>query len=113
MKQQTNTIIKKGTGLKKGDTVAILAGKDRDKKGKVISVDRKTGRITVEGVNIHHRFEKAKGRTAGQKVAFPGTMPAGKVILICANCGKPTRIGYKFLEDGTKQRICKKCSKVA
>lgn len=111
MRQQENTIIKKGTNLKKGDTVALLAGKDRDSRGKVISVDRKTGKITVEGLNIHHRYEKAKGRNPGQKVSFPGTIPSGKVILICPSCSKATRIGFSFLENGTKQRICKKCKK--
>jgi len=103
--------IKRATNLKKGDTVSVRAGKDRGKKGKIISIDRKTGRLVVEGLNIHHRYQRAKGRTPGQKVSFPGTMPAGKVVLICPSCGKATRIGFKFLENGTKQRICKKCSK--
>ncbi len=97
--------------FKKGDTVSILAGKDADKTGKIISVDRKTGKITVEGINVHHRFDKGRGDHAGQKIAFPAAMPAGKAILICPSCGKATRIGYKVLEDGKKQRICKKCGK--
>jgi len=62
-------------------------------------------------VNIHHRFQKKQGTNAGSKVAFPASMPAGKVILICPHCGKPTRIGHHFLENGSKQRICKKCQK--
>lgn len=97
--------------FKKGDTVAILVGKDAGKTGKIISVDRKTGRIIVEGVNVHQRFEKKRGEQAGQKVAFPAAMHPGKAILICPSCGKATRIGYKMLEDGKKQRVCKKCGK--
>lgn len=101
----------KGTSLKKGDNVAVLRGKDKGKTGKVISVDRKNGRITVEGVNIHHKFEKAKTNKPGQRVSFPGTMDASKVQMICSSCGKRSRIGYTFLENGTKQRTCKNCSK--
>lgn len=99
------------TSLKKGDNVKVRAGKDLGKSGKIIAVDRKTGKITVEGVNIHHRFEKKRGNQGGQKVAFPGQMTAGKVMLICPSCGKPTRIGYKILDNGKKQRICNKCEK--
>jgi large subunit ribosomal protein L24 len=99
------------TSLKKGDNVAVLTGKDAGKTGKVISVDRKTGKITVEGVNVRHRFEKPKGNKAGQKVSFPAQMHAGKVMLVCPECGKQTRIGYKILENGNKQRVCKKCQK--
>ncbi len=105
-------MIKQSTNLIKGDTVAVLAGKDKGKKGKIIAVDRKRGRITVEAINIHHRFEKAKqAGKAGQKLSFPAPMTAAKVILICPHCGKGTRIGHQLLESGKKQRICKKCQK--
>lgn len=99
------------TNLKKGDNVAVRAGKDKGKSGKIISINRTTGRIVVEGVNILHKFEKRKGSTAGQKVSFPGPMTASKVILLCPNCGKPSRISHKVLENGKKQRVCKKCDK--
>ncbi len=99
------------TNLKKGDSVQVLAGKDKGKKGKILSVDRKNGKVTVEGVNIVHKFEKRKGQTAGQKVSFPAYMTASKVQLVCPNCGKATRIGHKILENGKKQRVCKKCDK--
>ena len=97
--------------LKKGDTVQILSGKDKGKSGKIIEVMRIANKVVVEGVNIHHRFERKQGNKAGQKVSFPGSLPAGKVMLICPSCGKPTRIGSKFLENGTKQRVCKNCGK--
>lgn len=99
--------------LKKGDTVGVLSGKDKGKTGKIIEVNPKAGRVVVEGLNIHYRFEK-KGRankTGGQRLAFPAQMDVSKVILICPNCGKATRVGHTFLENGTKQRICKKCKK--
>ncbi|MDB4939986.1 MAG: ribosomal protein [Candidatus Doudnabacteria bacterium] len=99
------------TNLKKGDNVAVRAGKDKGKNGKIISVDRKSGRIIVEGINILHKFEKKKPNTPGQKISFPAAMTASKVILICPSCGKPSRISHQVLENGKKQRICKKCGK--
>ncbi len=100
--------------FKKGDTVAILQGKDKGKSGKIIEVDRKAGTVVVEGMNIHHRFKKATlgaSGQAGQKISFPAAMPAARAILICPNCNKATRIAHNFLENGAKQRICKKCGK--
>lgn len=99
------------TSLKKGDTVSVLVGKDQGKTGKIIEVKRSTNKVVVEAINIHHKFQKPRGNQPGTKISFPSAMPAGKVILICPNCGKPTRIGHKFLENGTKQRVCKKCQK--
>ncbi len=99
------------TNLKKGDNVAVLAGKDKGKTGKIISVDRKTMRVTVEAINMRTRFEKKRGAKGGQKITFPAPMSASKLILVCPNCGKGTRIGHQILENGKKQRICKKCQK--
>lgn len=99
------------TSLKKGDTVAVLSGKDKGKSGKIIEVDRKANTVTVESVNIRTRFKRKQGTNAGSKVSFPGAMLAGKVILICPHCGKATRVGHQFLENGNKQRICKQCGK--
>lgn len=99
------------TRLKKGDTVAVLTGKDKGKTGKIIEVDRHANKVTVEAVNTHTRFQKKQGTNAGTKVTFSAPMPAAKVILICPHCGKATRIGHHFLENGSKQRICSKCKK--
>jgi large subunit ribosomal protein L24 len=97
--------------LKKGDTVAVTTGRDKGKTGKVTEVDRKASTLVVEGMNIHHRFKKAGGGKPGSQVAFAASMPAGKVALICPHCGKVTRIGHAFLDNGTKQRVCKHCAK--
>lgn len=99
------------TKLKKGDNVKVLSGKDKGRTGKILEVDRKNNKIVVEGINIHHRFEKSAPNKAGQKLSFPAGMLSGKVMLVCASCGKPTRIGNKFLENGNKQRVCKQCQK--
>ena len=99
------------TRLKKGDTVVVLSGKDKAKSGKILSVDRLNGKVSVEWLNIHHRFEKPRGNKAGAKVQFAGLMNASKVMLLCPSCNKPTRIGAKVLENGKKQRVCKNCEK--
>ena len=103
--------MKHTTNLKKGDTVAILHGKDKRKIGKILEVDRGTSKIVVEGINMHSRFEKKKGSNAGAKISFAAHMPSGKAMLICPHCGEATRIGHSFLENGSKQRVCKKCGK--
>ncbi len=97
--------------IKKGDTVAVISGKDKGKNGKVLRVERETDRLVVEGANIHHRFEKPRGNKAGQRVQFAGSMSTSKVMIVCPNCSEVSRIGMKVLEDGTKQRICKSCKK--
>jgi large subunit ribosomal protein L24 len=103
--------IKNLTNLKKGDIVGVTVGKDKGKTGKIIEVSRINNRVVVEALNIRHKFEKKRGNQAGSKISFPAPMPASKVILICPNCGKATRIGHHILENGTKQRICRKCKK--
>ncbi len=88
--------------IKRGHTVKILAGKDRNKTGKVLSVNAKTGRVVVEGINIVTRHERSKkAGTKGQIIQLPGPMHLAKVQLLCPHCGKPTRIGL----------VCKHCGK--
>ncbi len=100
------------TNLKKGDKIGMLRGKDKGKTGQIVSVNRKAGKIVVEGINILHKFEKKSAtKNSGQKISFPAAFQASKAILICPSCGKGTRIGYKTLENGKKQRVCKKCQK--
>lgn len=96
--------------LKKGDTVVVLAGRDRGKRGKIVNVDRKRFRLTVEGVNLRVRHQRARRQgQKGQKVTLPYPLHPAKVMLICPNCGKPTRIGHLLNEAGSKLRTCKKC----
>lgn len=98
--------------IKKGDTVKMLYGKDSGRKGTVIAVDTKKGRIVVEGLNIYKKHIKGDGRTrVSEIVTISKSVPISKVMLVCPECGKPTRVGYKIDKDG-KVRICKKCGKV-
>jgi len=97
--------------IKKGDTVKILYGKDSGKKGKVVAVDMKNSKVVVEGINIYKRHVKGDGRTkTSEIISIVKPMNISKVILICNNCGKSTRVGIKRTE-GVVSRVCKKCGK--
>ena len=96
--------------VKKDDQVVILSGKDKGKKGKVLAVSPKEGKVIIEGCNMVTKHVKPKqmGQTGGI-VKAEGAMYASKVMLVCQKCGKPTRLAHKILSDGTKERLCKHC----
>lgn len=96
--------------VKTGDTVVILSGKDRGSKGKVLAVSPKEGKVIIEGLNMVTKHVKARRMgEQGGIVKAEGALYACKVQIVCPHCGKPTRVGHKLYEDGTKGRICKKC----
>jgi large subunit ribosomal protein L24 len=96
--------------LKKGDTVLIISGKDRGKKGKILEAFPKDGRILVEGVNLRKKHQRPKkSGEKGQIISMPGPISISNAKLICPKCGKPTRAGFKILNKN-KIRICKKCN---
>lgn len=98
--------------IKKGDSVKIISGKDKGKVGKVISILPKLGKAVVEKVNVHTRFEKSRqAGQPGKKIEFFAPLPISKLMLVDSNSGKPTRIGYVLLENGSKQRIGKSSGK--
>ncbi len=95
--------------IKKGDTVVIISGKDRNKKGKVLSVFPKINKILVEGVAFKKRH--LRPRKTGQKgeiVTTPTRIDASSAMLFCSHCGKGVRVGHAISESD-KIRICKKC----
>lgn len=99
--------------VKTGDTVIVLSGKDKGKKGKVLAVSPKEGKVIVEKINMVTKH--VKPRRLGEQggiVKAEGAMYASKVQIVCPRCKKPTRIKHKFVEDGdklTKIRVCKEC----
>ena len=98
--------------VKTGDTVVVLSGKERGKRGKIIAVSPKEGKVIIEGVNMVSKHVKPKKLgEAGGIIKAEGAMYASKVQLVCPSCDKATRIAHKISEDGKKQRICKKCGK--
>jgi large subunit ribosomal protein L24 len=92
--------------ITKGDTVRVMRGDDKGKEGKVMRVYPKTGRLTVEGVNIVKRHRKAR-RAEEQSgiVDFPAPIHASNVMLLDPKSGSPTRIRMRIDEDQTKERI--------
>ena len=96
--------------IKKGDTVKVIAGKDKDKEGKVLTVDAKNGRVLVEGVNMVKKHEKPSGRNQqGGIITREAPIDLSNVMYL--HKGKPTRIGYK-VEDGKKVRIARSTGEV-
>ena len=95
--------------IKKGDNVVVISGKDRGKKGKVLTVLPKEGKLAVEGVNMRKKHMRAKqSGQKGQIVQAPRLFSASAVMLVCAKCAKGVRVGYKA-EGEKKMRICKRC----
>lgn len=95
--------------IKKGDNVMVMAGKDKGKTGKVIQVFPQDGKVVVDGVNKTVKHAKtAKQGEKGQKIDFFGPINASNVMLVDPKSGKPTRVGYKVMEDGRKVRMAQK-----
>lgn len=99
--------------IKRDDTVLVIAGKDKGKKGKVRRSLPDESRVVVEGVNMakRHMRPQATVRQAGI-IEREAPIHISNVQLICTKCNRPTRIGSRFLEDGTRVRVCKKCNEV-
>ncbi|MBT3319196.1 MAG: 50S ribosomal protein L24 [Clostridia bacterium] len=96
--------------IKRDDKVVVISGKDKGKTGKVLLVEPKSGKLIVEKLNMVTKHEKPKGQgKPGGIIHSEAPMYASKVMLVCAKCGKATRLGFKVLEDGGKVRVCKKC----
>lgn len=95
--------------INKGDQVLVLIGRNVGKKSRVISVDRETEKVTVEGVNIVHKFVRRSRRNPqGGRLSMETPISVSNVQLICPFCSQPTRVGFRF-DKGVKYRVCKKC----
>jgi large subunit ribosomal protein L24 len=109
--------------LKKGDTVQMLAGKDRGKQGRILEARPRDGKVLVENLNMFKKHQKPRpirdaGRMGGTQIApggiidRPAAVSASNVMLVCPTCKLPTRIGYRFKEgkggEQVKVRVCKR-----
>jgi large subunit ribosomal protein L24 len=98
--------------IKKGDTVLVIKGKDKGKKGKVLRTFPREMKILVENVNLVKKHQKPKREgEKGQIVQIAVPFPISKAKLICPKCSKPTRVGFK-VEGNKKFRFCKKCKNI-
>jgi len=96
--------------IRTGDTVEVIAGNDRGQKSKVIKVDRSTGKAVVEGVNrVKKHIRRSQKYPQGGVLSKEMPVQLSNVKYFCQSCGKATRLGARFLEDGSKERFCKKC----
>ena len=94
--------------LKKEDTVEIIAGKDKGKRGKILKILRDKDRLVVEGANIVKKAKKRRNQQdRGGIIEIEAALHSSNVMIVCKKCG-PTRIGYK-IDGDTKTRVCRKC----
>lgn len=99
--------------VKKGDTVVVIAGKDKGKKGKVLKAYPEKQRVVVEGVNIVHRHTKPTQQLPqGGIIENEGAIHVSNVQLVCPRCNEAARTGKKVLDDGKKARYCASCGEV-
>jgi large subunit ribosomal protein L24 len=98
--------------IRRDDTVVVLSGKDKGKKGKVLVADPKNGKVIVEGVNVAKRHRKARKQGEESAIVKKETpIYASKVMRVCPQCDQPTRLAHTVKSDGSKVRVCKKCGK--
>ncbi|NLC68246.1 MAG: 50S ribosomal protein L24 [Clostridiaceae bacterium] len=99
--------------VKVDDVVYILTGKDREKKGKVLEVDPRGRKVTVENVNMVKRHTKPRrADQPGGIVEKEAPIDSSNVMLVCPRCSRPTKVGKAILENGQKARVCKKCDEI-
>jgi large subunit ribosomal protein L24 len=99
--------------LKKGDFVQVIKGKDKGKKGRILKIFYKENRVLVEGINFvkKHTRPKAVDRQGGI-IQVEKPISISNVNFFCLKCSRPTRLGIRFLEDGSKVRYCKRCKEI-
>jgi large subunit ribosomal protein L24 len=102
------------TPIRKNDNVVVTTGKDRGKRGRVVRLVPEKNRLVVEGVNMmkRHTRPNPQKNVKGGVMEREASLHASNVQIVCPECGKPTRIGKKILDDGRKVRVCRKCDGV-
>src|ERR1700733_9406512 len=98
--------------IRKGDNVKVMAGRDAGKTGRVLSIDAKKNRVVVEHVAImkRHTRPNPQKNIKGGIVEKEASINVSNVMVVCASCGKHTRIGHTVLSDGSKVRSCRRCN---
>lgn len=100
-------------GIRKEDTVNIISGKYKGRKGRVLAVNKVKGNILIEKINIIKKHMKpSKTYAQGGIIEKEAPIHISNVMLVCPKCGKPTKIGSTVLEGGKKHRTCKECREV-
>jgi len=99
--------------VRKGDQVKVIAGNERGKEGEVLQVFVKQDRILVRGINFTKRHQRPTARQReGGIIEREGSIHISNVLVICPECDRPTRVGFRRTEDGAKMRVCRQCGEV-
>ena len=98
--------------LKKGDTVKVIAGKEKGKSGKIMSTIPAKQRVVVEKINLIKKHQRPDAKGKGGIVEKEAPIHVSNVMYLCDKCGSGVRIGYKILDDGKKARVCAKCHEI-
>jgi large subunit ribosomal protein L24 len=96
--------------IREGDIVEVLAGDERGTRGKVLKVDRLKGKLTVEGVNrVYKHVRRSQKNPQGGRLSMEMPVSQSNVALVCESCQAAGRVGVRYLDDGSKERYCRKC----
>jgi len=96
--------------IRVNDTVKVIVGDDRGAQGRVLRVDRRKGKVVVEHVNrVYKHVRRSQKNPQGGRLSLEMPIPLSNVLLVCEKCGAATRLGARLLDDGSKERFCKKC----
>jgi large subunit ribosomal protein L24 len=96
--------------VRRGDTVGVIAGREKGKRGKVLRVLTGKGRVLVEHVNMVKKHQRPTQKLRqGGIIEREGALALSNVLVVCGRCDKPSRTGMKLLSDGRKVRSCKRC----
>ncbi|MBI5650100.1 MAG: 50S ribosomal protein L24 [Chloroflexi bacterium] len=100
--------------IRKGDTVQVISGNDKGKRGEVHAVLPKDDRVLVAGIHLVKKHQRRTGNVRTQVGIIERESPIdiSNVLVVCKHCSKPARMGVKTFEDGAKSRVCKKCGEV-
>lgn len=95
--------------IRENDEVLVISGANKGKRGKVLKVDRQAGRVVVEGVNqVYKHVRRSSKNPQGGRLSKEMAIDVSNVALLCPQTGKPTRLGVRYLKDGSKERYAKR-----
>lgn len=96
--------------IRSGDTVEVIAGADKGARAKVLSIDHAAGKLVVEGVaRVYKHVRRSQKHQQGGRLSKEMPIQLSNVQLVCTSCSQAARTGARFLDDGSKERFCKKC----
>lgn len=112
-KHVTDRNMRPKMSVRSGDTVVVISGKDRGKRGDVTRVLPEENRVVVEGVNMVKRhLRRQPGSLQAGIIDMPAPLNRSNVMLVCTNCDRPTRVAHTVLPDGSHVRVCRHCHEI-